>query len=96
MSPDYRLFLDDMKGACDKILRYTSGLTFEQFIGDDKTFDAVVRNLEILGEAAKHIPDHVRESHGSVEWRKISGLRDFIAHEYFGIDHEILWDVIEN
>jgi uncharacterized protein with HEPN domain len=96
MSRDYRLFLDDMRAACVKILRYTSGLTFEQFIEDEKSFDAVVRNLEILGEAAKHVPNEVRERHTGIEWRKISGLRDFMAHEYFGIDHEILWDVIEN
>jgi uncharacterized protein with HEPN domain len=66
------------------------------FIQDEKTVDAVVRNLEILGEAAKHIPPDVRASYPHIEWRRIAGLRDVIAHEYFGIDQDILWDIIEN
>ena len=56
--------------------------------------DAVIRNLEILGEAAKHIPPQVRSRHPQIEWRKIAGMRDVIAHEYVGVDEDILWDVI--
>jgi len=61
-----------------------------------KTYDAVVRNLEIIGEAAKNIPQAARQQYPEIEWRKISGMRDLMAHEYFGIDNEILWDVVIN
>jgi uncharacterized protein with HEPN domain len=94
VSRKYQIYLDDMRLSCEKVLRYTHGLTLDAFVRDEKTFDAVVRNLEILGEAAKHVPLDVRERHPQVEWRKIAGLRDVIAHEYFGIDEDILWDII--
>jgi len=96
MSRDYRLFLDDMKACCAKIARYIGDMTYESFIADEKTFDAVVRNLEIVGEAAKHIPAEIKDRHIEVEWSKAAGIRDIIAHEYFGIDDEILWDVVSN
>lgn len=96
MSHDYRLYLEDMQEACEKVLRYVRSLLFDQFVQDEKTFDAVVRNLEIIGEAAKHIPPQLRDRHPKVEWRKIAGLRDVVAHEYFGIDEDILWDVVQN
>jgi uncharacterized protein with HEPN domain len=96
VSREYRLYLEDMRVSCEKVLRYTRGLTFEQFVQDEKTFDAVVRNLEIIGEAAKQIPVDMRARYPQVEWRKIAGLRDVIAHEYFGIDEDILWDVVGN
>ena len=96
MSRDYHLFLRDMQESCSKILRYTHGITLAKFLGDEKTFDAVLRNLEIVGEAVKQIPLDVRTRYPEVEWRKIAGLRDIIAHEYFGIDTDILWDVIQN
>jgi len=96
MSRDYRLYLDDMRESCEKVLRYVRGLTFDQFMHDEKTFDAVVRNLEIIGEAAKHIPPDIRSRYPEVEWPKIAGLRDVVVHEYFGLDEDILWDVVQN
>ena len=96
MSRDYVLYLNDMQSACDKILRYTRDLAFDTFMNDEKTFDAVIRNLEILGEAAKHIPPQVRARYPQIEWRKIAGMRDVVAHRYFGVDEDILWDVIQN
>jgi uncharacterized protein with HEPN domain len=66
------------------------------FIKDEKTYDAVVRNLEIIGEAAKNIPEAVRMQMPGIEWKKTAGLRDVIAHAYFGIDDAILWDVVQH
>jgi uncharacterized protein with HEPN domain len=85
-----------MLDSCGKILRFTANMSFDQFVEDERTYDAVVRNLEIIGEAAKNLPDDIRLRYRSIEWRKIAGLRDVIAHEYFGIDNDILWDIIEN
>jgi uncharacterized protein with HEPN domain len=96
MSRDLRLYLDDIRESCEKIVRYSQGLGFDQFVKDEKTFDAIVRNLEIIGEAAKHIPTEIRARYPNVEWSKIAGLRDIAAHEYFGLDEDILWDVIQN
>lgn len=96
MSRDYRLYLDDMRMAAEKVLRYTEGVDLAHFVDDDKTFDAVVRNLEVIGEAAKHVPAEVQVRYPEVTWRSIAGLRDIVAHEYFGIDEDILWDIVVN
>jgi uncharacterized protein with HEPN domain len=96
MSRDYRLFLEDIAESCVKILRYVKGMNFEQFTGDGKTYDAVLRNLEIIGEAVKNLPDEIRGRYPGVEWKKIAGLRDIVAHEYFGVDERIVWDIVQN
>ena len=69
-------------------------MTQKDFLSDERTYDAVVRNLEIIGEAAKHIPRNVRKDISEIEWQKVAGLRDILAHDYFGIDNNILWDLI--
>jgi uncharacterized protein with HEPN domain len=96
MSRDYRLYLDDIQASVEKILRYTRGLSFDAFVEDNKTFDAVVLNLEIIGEAAKNVPDSVKSKYPEVDWRRIAGLRDIIAHGYFGLNEHILWDLVQN
>jgi uncharacterized protein with HEPN domain len=83
MHRDYRLFLDDILEAVTKIRDYTAGLDYAAFIKDSKTQDAVVRNLEIIGEAAGRLPEPVRFAAPEIEWRKILGLRNILAHEYF-------------
>lgn len=96
MSRDWRLYLDDIREACEKIARYSDASSKAAFFADEKTYDAVLRNLEVIGEAAKRLPEEVRRQHPSVDWRKIAGLRDLIAHAYFGIDHDILWDIVRH
>lgn len=71
-------------------------MTFEQFLSDDRTFDAIMRNLQIIGEAAKNVPQDIRVYYPEVEWRKIAGLRDILAHAYFSLENEILWDIVQN
>lgn len=79
-----------------RIAEYIDGLEFETFRRDYKTVDAVVRNFEIIGEAAKKLPAELREKYPSVPWLEMYYLRNRISHEYFGIDYEILWDVAKN
>ena len=96
MLRDAGMYLDDILRSCEKILEYVKGLTKDEFVRETRTYDAVVRNLEIIGEAAKNLSPEIKESLPDIEWRKISGLRDLLAHAYFGIDDDILWDVIQN
>jgi len=88
------LLLNDIREAIERISRYVGGMSFDSFIHDEKTVDAVVRNIEILGEAASRLPDEFKESHSDVEWHKIVGLRNRIVHEYFGIDLDIIWQIL--
>ena len=96
MSRDWIMYLQDIAQSCEKISRFAGGLTQSDLIQDEKTYDAIVRNLEIVGEASKHVPDEIREQLSEVEWRKAAGLRDMLAHVYFGIDNDILWDIVQN
>jgi uncharacterized protein with HEPN domain len=96
MSRNLQLYLTDILVACEKVLRYTDSMEFEQFIADDRTFDAMIRNLQIIGEAVKNVPADVRDRHPEIEWRKIAGLRDILAHTYFQIENQIIWDVVQN
>ena len=88
------LLLLDMMEAAVKILKYTQGLTFEDFLADDKTIDAVVRNFEIIGEASLRIDEDFRLENPQIEWKKLRGFRNRIVHDYFGIDYEIVWSIL--
>ena len=97
MSPrDWRLFVDDMLEAITKINRYTTGTSFEGFSQDERTVDAVVRNLEIIGEAARRIPDQVKAESPEIDWQAINGLRNRIVHEYFGLSLSVIWEIIQS
>lgn len=96
MSRDYKLYLIDILEARDRILEYTRSMTYKDFAKSKITTDAVVRNLEVIGEAARKLPSEVKEKSPEIEWHKIIGLRNILTHEYFGIDAQIVWDVIEN
>jgi len=93
---DYGLYLDDILKAIRKIEKYTKDITFVQLKKNDLVIDGVTRNLEIIGEAVKNIPATIKKDFPDVEWKKIAGFRDILAHEYFGIDIEVLWDIIKN
>ena len=95
MPRDIRLYLDDMLEAIRVIREYTAGMTYDSFAADRKTIDAVVRNLEIIGEAEKKLPEKVKDEAGEIEWRKIIGLRNLLIHEYFGVQAEVIWKTIQ-
>ena len=96
MPRDSRVYLEDILGAIGKIRRYARGLSKQGFAADDKTLDAVVRNLEVIGEAVKQLPADLRAREPGIDWQKIAGLRDLLIHQYFGIDVDILWDIIQS
>lgn len=95
MSRNWLFYLEDIVESSSKIRRYTEGLTFAQFRSQDIVVDAVVRNLEIIGEAAKHLPEEAKGLTPTVEWSKAAGFRDVIAHGYFGLDLHVIWDVVQ-
>lgn len=89
-------YVRDMLGACDKILSYNRGLDQSAFVADERTYDATLRNLEILGEAATHIPADVRESHADIPWRALIGTRNQVIHGYLGIDDDVIWSIVRD
>lgn len=89
------LLLEDIIESIQKIKIYTSELSRDDFLKDDKTIDAVIRNFEIIGEASNRIPDEIRDKFQLVNWHRIRGFRNRIVHDYMGIDYEIVWEIIE-
>lgn len=89
------LLVGDILDSTHKILAYTEDLSFEEFTNDSKTIDAVIRNFEIIGEAANRLPEDFKDAHSNVDWHRIRGFRNRIVHDYFGIDYSIVWEIKE-
>ena len=92
---EWRFYLDDMIGFCERVQEFTRGVDQDQFVANAMRFDATVRNLELIGEAATHIPDHVRASSPAIPWRMVIATRNQLIHGYLGIDHDTLWSIVE-
>ena len=96
MSRDSQFYINDIIKCCKRIIIYVEQYNYDKFCRDEKTYDAVVRNLGIIGEAVKNLSNEVKFLYPNVPWKKIAGLRDIIVHAYFGIDNIILWDIVES
>ena len=95
MSRDYRLFLEDIMECGARVHSYSANLDFDGFVSNRMAYDAILRNLELIGEAAKNVPPEVRARYPELDWRGIAGLRDVMAHEYYGLENETLWDIVQ-
>ena len=93
---DPKVLIDDIIESGSKILEYIGDMDFESFLKDSKTVDAVIRNFEIIGEAANRLPEEFKDSYSSIDWHKIRGFRNRIVHDYMGIDYQIVWQIKEH
>lgn len=89
---DWKMRIDDILQAIDRIEGYIAGLTAEAFLSDVRTQDAVTRNIEIIGEASHYVPGGVKRQNGGIPWDKLRQLRNYLAHEYFGVDPALVWE----
>ncbi len=93
---NWTLFLQDMLESMGNIAQYTSEMSFQDFVQDPRTRDAVVRNLEVLGEAARQIPSTIQERYSEIPWAQIVSLRNRLIHAYFLVDYGIVWEIVQN
>lgn len=93
---DWKLLEEDMLESMNRIESYTHSITSDEFFRSQLIIDAVVRNLEIIGEAAKHVPEQVMQQFPQIPWHNIIGLRNRVIHEYFGVDTMIIWHIVQN
>jgi len=96
MLRDWRLYLQDAIACCESISDYTKGMDRAAFEADRRTYDAVLRNLQIVGEVARNMPQAVRDANPQVPWAKIVGMRNILTHACFAVDSDIVWDVVAN
>ena len=94
-SRSWQLYIQDMIEFSGKVLSYTEGLDQKRFIAGTLVYDATLRNLELIGEAATHVPGEVREAHPEIQWRRIIATRNRLAHSYLGMDDDVIWDIIQ-
>lgn len=94
MKKDFKIFLEHIKESIEEIERHTENMSEKEFMDDTKTQDAVFRRIEIIGEAVKNIPPDFKRKNTQVEWREIAGTRDKLIHEYFGVDLDLVWEII--
>jgi uncharacterized protein with HEPN domain len=90
----HKLFVEDIRGSVEKIERYIKDLSYNEFIENEIVIDAVIRNLEVIGEAATNIPESIRKKYHTIPWKRMIGLRNIMIHGYFGVDLEIIWEII--
>ena len=95
MTREYSDYINDIVDSVHAVEEFTRGMTFEDFIGDRKTVYAVIRAFEVMGEAAKKIPQAVRSEYPGVPWKEMAGIRDKLIHEYFGVELEVLWKTVQ-
>lgn len=95
MKNGYQVYLLHILDAIRNIEEFTKGCSKEKFLKAKIIQDSVIRNLEIIGEAAKHVPASVRRKYASIEWKRIAGMRDILIHEYFGVDLDRVWQVLK-
>lgn len=93
---EWRFYVSDMIGFAERVVAYTDGLDQQKFVASGLNFDATMRNLSMIGEAATHIPDRVRTFAGGIDWRQVIGTRNRLIHGYLGINNDIVWDIIQN
>src|SRR3989344_3463226 len=96
MKRDNKLFVKDIIDAMDSIEKFVEGMTLEGLKKDEKTSSAVIRKFEIIGEAAKYMPNKVKDKHKDIQWKSMAGMRDRLIHAYFGIDYNLVWSAIKN
>jgi uncharacterized protein with HEPN domain len=94
MKRDLALFLKNILSACEDIQDFVQGMDYNSFVHDNKTSSAVIRQFEIIGEAAKNVPHSIKQNYTNVPWKEVSGMRDRLIHGYFGVDYYLVWDTI--
>ena len=96
MLRDPWLYLEDLETACRKIVHFTAGCSRQDFLRDELTYDAVIRNLEVIGLSAKNMPEEIKKRFATIQWRELTALGSMVSRDYFGMSDDIIWDLVEN